>query len=184
MSRRVHCARPANVADRGGWLDSWWQRERLALARRLERSLVDIGRPLAIRVAIRRAASCRWRKCDSELGQQLGRAYRQRIDWTQRSILFGDLTGKTFPFVSATVQPEWTHEHGSFTVGGNHVENDTRLTELLMEGSVGITHIITSNVGVTGEAYWSENKTGGGGSIPDRTTSNYGLRFGFTIFAR
>jgi hypothetical protein len=97
---------------------------------------------------------------------------------------FGDLAGKTFPFVSATIQPGWSRNGGDIVVGNNRVATHEGLDQLLIDGSVGVTHTIASNVGLTGEAFWSQNKTSGDNSFPDRTMSNYGLRFGFTIFAR
>jgi hypothetical protein len=95
---------------------------------------------------------------------------------------FGDPAGRTFPFVSGTFLPLWqkSSRKGSAFATSNTTERFTSI-----DGSVGVTQLLATNVGLTGEAYYShfDLKLSDAGPIPERQTSyELGVRFGIAVF--
>ena len=92
---------------------------------------------------------------------------------------FGDRTGKTLPFVSATVAPTWTT-----TDPKNSTTANTTTNGLEVEGTIGFTHLLVPHVGITGEAYYSHMNFGSDRGSVHVTQNSYavGVRFGITAF--
>jgi hypothetical protein len=94
------------------------------------------------------------------------------------------------PFVSATVQPSWTKGHFDvLTITGTGTSTtstiDATIHSTTIDGSFGLTRLLATHVGLTGEAYYTNNHLSD--DTPNaraRTTSDYGVRFGLTIFVR
>jgi len=97
---------------------------------------------------------------------------------------FGTPTNGWLPFVSASVLPQW--EHVSEVVvfpEGSAEALDGR--DVVADGSFGLTRLVASHVGVTGEAYYTRTwVTANLGDVHEPTTHTtaYGLRFGITAF--
>jgi hypothetical protein len=87
---------------------------------------------------------------------------------------------KLLPFVRGSIVPEW--ERSSLKTSGGTFTNTSRVTAVL--GSAGLTQIVASHVGITGEVYFERDMfdTGSDGAQADRNLSSYGLRFGLTVF--
>jgi hypothetical protein len=105
---------------------------------------------------------------------------RQTDDFQKSTVLgigpdvryyFGDLTGKTFPFLHAALRPSWLH---STTSNGGKNDQD----RLQADVSAGLMQMIGTHVGLTGEVFYTrdnlENEDGS-----DFHLKSYGLRFGF-----
>jgi hypothetical protein len=92
---------------------------------------------------------------------------------------FGDKAAKTLPFLSATVEPVWQSNDPKSSTG-----QSTSSTNLLIEGTVGLTHLVASHVGITGEAYYDhlEFSSDRGDIHVDQSSYAFGLRFGITAF--
>jgi hypothetical protein len=94
---------------------------------------------------------------------------------------FGDPAGQLFPFISASVFPVWTKASDVRTSSSS---GDITTRYLSLDGSVGLTRLVATHVGLTGEAYYTHLDT----KVDLATTSNihgsydFGLRFGLTVF--
>jgi hypothetical protein len=98
---------------------------------------------------------------------------------------FGDRSSKLLPFASATAAPEWQHiEANNFVNGVTSVRTiDTR--GLSLDGSLGLTALIATNVGLTGEGFYTRLTTHVQQiGFNDEHAYAYGVRFGLTVFAR
>lgn len=88
------------------------------------------------------------------------------------------------PFVSASAVPQWSSIHtNGFEAAPSRDANDRAL---VLEGSVGLTDMVSTHVGFTGEAYYDNaqfHREDLGVPATDRTYS-YGLRFGLSVFVR
>jgi hypothetical protein len=88
-----------------------------------------------------------------------------------------DPTDKLLPFVRASVVPQWQRIRGD-QIGGENFT--TRLTTVT--AAAGLTQIVATHVGVTGEAYVARASYDSGNRQPGSRETMYGLRFGLTIF--
>jgi outer membrane protein W len=98
---------------------------------------------------------------------------------------FGDQAGKLFPFLGASVLPQWQNSHRtSVGINGSPVDVDGSNRVISIDGSAGLTRLIATHVGVTGEAYYTHmsSKTDVGSSTSSRDAYDVGLRFGLTVF--
>jgi hypothetical protein len=88
-----------------------------------------------------------------------------------------DLSNRVLTFLSASVVPEWQDVWQN-----GRAFNERALT---LDGSFGATFLMASHVGLTGEAFvaHTETRTTDSG-LPSSVggTSQYGVRFGFTVF--
>jgi outer membrane protein W len=93
---------------------------------------------------------------------------------------FGDAAAKTFPFVSATIAPAWlwTDPKNSSTA------RSTSQHSLEAEGTIGLTHLVATHVGITGEAFYQHQSFDTDIGTVHATQSSYafGVRFGITAF--
>jgi hypothetical protein len=101
-------------------------------------------------------------------------------------LFLGDASSLTLPFISGSFIPQWNKTHiessslGSFT-------GDESSHQYLIDGSVGVTRMIASHVGLTGEAYLSHFEFSTDlptGSTVNSSQNQYGLRVGLTAFVR
>jgi hypothetical protein len=93
-------------------------------------------------------------------------------------LFLDDVSNRVLPFVSASVVPEWYHQ---FVHAGIDVDENI----LSLDGSFGLTYLLSSKAGVTGEAYathFDVRSTTPGNPTSSGGTTHYGLRFGFTVF--
>ena len=100
---------------------------------------------------------------------------------------FGDPAGQLFPFVSASVAPQWqrVHPKNAVVVAGTTISSpDLTARTIAIDGSLGLTRLLATNVGVTGEAYYTHlgTKVTSGSTAPAHNTHDLGLRFGLTVF--
>ncbi|HEY4218235.1 MAG TPA: hypothetical protein VGM67_13920 [Gemmatimonadaceae bacterium] len=91
-----------------------------------------------------------------------------------------DTSAKLLPFVRASIVPQWERIRSEFNGG------ETTLTSRLTTATAaaGLTQMVVTHVGVSGEAYFSRqvfhvNRDVGHG---DEHVSSYGVRFGLTVF--
>lgn len=93
---------------------------------------------------------------------------------------FGDPAGKLFPFVNASVGPSW--ERLRIEGGGSSQEGTTH--GLDFTGSVGLTRMLATHVGLTGELYYTtrHRSTDVGATTAKQDSQSYGVRFGFDAF--
>ena len=114
-----------------------------------------------------------------------GHAWTYGIGPSARLFL-GDVSSLTLPFLSASFFPQWNKTSiktsSPVTVTGS--EDSHRYA---FDGSVGVTRMIATHVGLTGEAYFthfefsSELPTG---SSVESSQNQYGIRAGLTAFVR
>jgi hypothetical protein len=93
-------------------------------------------------------------------------------------LFFGSGVSKTLPFLSAAVL--WNTSHADI---GNGESIST--SGLAFEGSIGITEMLSRQVGITGEAFGRHlSNTFRQPAAPDNTSSanQFGVRFGITAF--
>jgi outer membrane protein W len=100
---------------------------------------------------------------------------------------FGDMAGQLFPFVNASVIPIWQKTDGKGATGaapGLPVISDGTTRVVSFDGSAGLTRLIATHVGLTGEAYYTHlsNTIDLGSTIISRASYDVGLRFGITVF--
>ena len=93
---------------------------------------------------------------------------------------FGDAAAKTFPFVSATVAPTWV----SSDPKNSSTARSTSQNALELEGTIGLTHLVATHVGITGEAFYDHQSfdTDLGTVKATQTSYMFGVRFGITAF--
>jgi len=93
---------------------------------------------------------------------------------------FGDAAAKTIPFISATVAPSWQ----SSDPKSSSSASDNTAHGLEIEGTLGITHLVATHVGITGEAYYAHQSFDTDVGTIHATQSSYaiGVRFGITAF--
>jgi outer membrane protein W len=97
---------------------------------------------------------------------------------------FGDMTGQLFPFLSVAVIPVWQESNAKNTFNGLPGLSDATNRIITMDGSVGLTRLVATHVGLTGEAYYTrvDNKIDVGSNSQTRNSFDVGLRFGITVF--
>ena len=92
---------------------------------------------------------------------------------------FANRAGKTLPFVSATIAPTWqSTDPKSSTVANTSSHN------LEIEGTIGFTHLLVPQIGITGEAYYDHLSFDSDRGDFHATQDSYaiGVRFGITAF--
>jgi hypothetical protein len=95
----------------------------------------------------------------------------------------GDPSSLTLPFVSASVIPEWATRHSTVSgVAQFNGDVDTRV--LTLDGSIGVTRMLATHAGLTGEAYLThyDFRNTAAGSTSSSGTTHYGIRLGLTVF--
>jgi hypothetical protein len=96
----------------------------------------------------------------------------------------GDSASKWLSFVSASVFPQWGTSKTNAVVGGVVTPVDVDATDLAMDASLGLTRLLVTHVGVTGEAYYTRinRSSTSRGTTNDFTSNAFGIRFGLTAF--
>ena len=91
---------------------------------------------------------------------------------------FGDMSGKLFPFIRADMQPVWSRMS---TAGGGADAHQHRWS---YEGSAGLTQMLATHVGLTGELFYATARATQELSTTTATvtSSSYGIRFGISAF--
>jgi hypothetical protein len=92
---------------------------------------------------------------------------------------FGDPTGKTFPFVSGSVIGQWANSTLKHPATNQDPDVDSHV--VLLDASVGITQMLATHVGLTGELFY-DHRDAKSGTLITATVHDYGLRFGITAF--
>lgn len=97
---------------------------------------------------------------------------------------FGEPAGKLFPFLSASVFPQWQKSHLDALAIPGSTESDVSSRLLAFDGSFGLTRLVADHVGITGEAFYTHSKAtaDGGGLNASASGYDFGLRFGITAF--
>lgn len=97
---------------------------------------------------------------------------------------FGDTGGQLFPFLSAAVIPVWQKSHVTTASNGLPGLSDATNRIISFDGSAGLTRLVATHVGLTGEAYYTQinNTVDLGSTSQDRKSYDVGLRFGITVF--
>ena len=97
---------------------------------------------------------------------------------------FGDMAGQLFPFVNASVMPVWQKSSVKSVSGLPISPSDATNRIIAYDGSVGLTRLVATHVGLTGEAYYARlsSKIDAGSSTTNRNSYDVGLRFGITVF--
>jgi hypothetical protein len=97
---------------------------------------------------------------------------------------FGDTAGQLFPFVSASVIPYWQKTNVKTQPSGFPPALDATNRVISFDGSLGLTRLVATHVGLTGEAYYTrlENHIDAGPTSTNRNSYDVGLRFGITVF--
>ena len=100
---------------------------------------------------------------------------------------FGDMSGQLFPFVNASVIPIWQKTNVKNPTSGlpglpGFSDATNRLVSF--DGSAGLTRLVATHVGLTGEAYYTHlsNTLDLGSTTTSRASYDVGLRFGITVF--
>jgi len=98
---------------------------------------------------------------------------------------FGDSASTLQPFVAGSVTLNRVSLLSTINLGDTQLTTDATQRALGYDGSIGLTKIIATNVGITGEAYYAHlhlHMT----PANDETRDSYsaGARFGFTVFVR
>lgn len=99
---------------------------------------------------------------------------------------------KTLPFVSTSVTPVWQQTTQRVSIVSpvtgttSVVQADLSSRFVNIDGSAGVTQIIATHVGVTGEAFYTHaaTRTDANSTTSTRRSYNYGFRFGLSVFAR
>lgn len=94
---------------------------------------------------------------------------------------FGDMAGQLFPFISGSFFPVW-QTNTLKNASGN--SSDVTERSIALDGSLGLTRLIATHVGLTGEAYYTHltDKSDVGSTSTSRSSYNVGLRVGITAF--
>lgn len=92
---------------------------------------------------------------------------------------FGEPTAKTFPFVSGSVIGQWVNSTIKNPSTGQNPDVDSH--QIVLDGSVGITQMLATHVGLTGELFY-DHRDSKSGSLISATVHDYGFRFGITAF--
>ena len=97
---------------------------------------------------------------------------------------FGDMSGQVFPFLSAAVIPVWQESNAKNAASGLPGLADATNRIISFDGSVGLTRLVATQVGLTGEAYYTgiDNKIDVGSNSQNRKSYDLGVRFGITVF--
>jgi outer membrane protein W len=98
---------------------------------------------------------------------------------------FGDMAGQLFPFVNAAVMPVWQKSNVKSLSNGLPVPlNDATNRIIVFDASAGLTRLVATHVGLTGEAYYARvsNKIEVGSTTTNRDSYDVGMRFGITVF--
>ena len=113
--------------------------------------------------------------------QTSGHSFSYGIGPRARYYLGGAATW--LPFISGAVIPQWETTHQSASIGGATPDLTSRL--LMLEGSLGVTRLVATHVGITGEAYYQHESLDvdlNATSSPTDRSYNFGLRFGLSVF--
>jgi len=94
---------------------------------------------------------------------------------------FGDLTGKTFPYLNAAVGPSWQRTKAENNGTGSGEQTTTGLD---LTGSAGVMQMLATHVGLSGELYFTHRHRSSdvGAATLKSNSDSYGLRFGFNAF--
>jgi hypothetical protein len=98
---------------------------------------------------------------------------------------FGDMAGQLFPFVNASVMPIWQKSNVKSVVNGLPISpSDATNRILAYDGSIGLTRLVATHVGLTGEAYYARLRStiDAGSTTTHRNSYDVGMRFGITVF--
>ena len=97
---------------------------------------------------------------------------------------FGDMAGQLFPFISASVIPVWAKSDVKLPINGFLPLSDATNHIITFDGSLGVTRLVATHVGLTGEAYYTrmQNHFDAGSTTTNRNSYDVGLRFGITVF--
>jgi hypothetical protein len=92
---------------------------------------------------------------------------------------FSDPTAKTLPYVSGTFAPSWSSSDPKSSTALSSTNHSIEL-----EGAFGVTHLLATHVGITGEAFYDHFSIGtdAGPLHTNRTMYSIGARFGVTAF--
>jgi hypothetical protein len=96
----------------------------------------------------------------------------------------GDSASKWLSFLGASVFPQWGTSKVSSVTNGVVTPVDVDATDLAMDASLGLTRLLVTHVGVTGEAYYTRinRSSTSRGTTNDFNTNAFGVRFGLTAF--
>lgn len=100
-------------------------------------------------------------------------------------VYFGDTASRILPFLSGSVSGQRITNHIENTVvnGFSIPATDASNSSVDVDGSVGLTWMAATHVGLTGEAFYTRSTFSfNEGSAPDRRAHDMGLRFGVTAF--
>jgi hypothetical protein len=93
---------------------------------------------------------------------------------------FGEESAKTFPFIAASFTPQWQKLTLKNPANGQSADVDNRFTTV--DASVGITQMLATHVGVTGEAFYAHRSFTVTQFSATQKQRDIGLRVGFTAF--
>ena len=102
-------------------------------------------------------------------------------------VFLGDASSLTLPFISASFIPQWQKAHIESSSSLGSFNGDESSHQYVFDGSVGVTRMIASHVGLTGEAYLTHVEFSSDlltGSTASSSQNQYGLRAGLTAFVR
>lgn len=114
-----------------------------------------------------------------------GHAWTYGIGPSARLFL-GDVSSVTLPFVSGSILPQWNKTHVTSSTVGSFT-GDESSHQYAFDGSVGVTRMIATHVGLTGEAYYTHIKFSSDlstGASVESSQNQYGVRVGLTAFVR
>jgi hypothetical protein len=96
----------------------------------------------------------------------------------------GDTASRWLPFINASVFPQWSTSKSTIFVNGISTSITGDQTAIALDGSLGITRILVSHVGATGEAYYTRfnRSSNTNGTSRDYTVNIFGARFGLSVF--
>lgn len=126
------------------------------------------------------------------IGGSLGLGYAKNGDFKSSSFAvgpraqfyLGDTASQWLPFVSGSVLPQWASSRTTAAISGTPTVVESDSFGLTLDASLGLTRLLASHVGATGEAYYTRRnaETESRGVSTDFTTNSFGLRFGLTVF--
>lgn len=100
-------------------------------------------------------------------------------------LFFGDVSSTTLPFVSLSFLPQW-NKSSIKTSNPFVTAADESSHEYSFDGSIGLTRMIATHVGLTGEAYFTHIEFSTELPVGNAQSSQnqYGVRVGLTAFVR
>ena len=88
------------------------------------------------------------------------------------------------PFVSATISPQWQQSKHEIVVNGVSQSVTSTMRYVAADGSLGITRMIATHVGLTGEGFVTRTQLSSRSDLPGQRQYDYGTRFGLSVFVR